>query len=467
MSAARTRIAPMMRFLGAAGTVTGSRFLITAAGRSILIDCGLYQGLKEFRLRNWEQFPVEPSSIDAIVLSHAHLDHSGYIPALCRDGFRGRVFSSEGTHALARIVLPDSGHLQEEEADYANRKGYSRHSPALPLYTEDDAFRSLEHFSPNGFGAPMQTANGVTATLRRAGHILGSSSVLVEIEASRRRRILFSGDLGRPAHPILRPPEPIGQADIVVVESTYGDRIHDDAASLAAFEDAIRRTAERGGVIVIPSFAVDRTEIVLHHLHTLVAARRIPSLPIYVDSPMALASLRVYRDAIARKAPEIRDDLPRDAFELSCNEVRTVEDSMGLNFLGGPMIIISASGMATGGRVLHHLANRLPDRRNAVILVGYQADGTRGRRMLNGESPVKMLGRYVPVNAEIVNVPAFSVHADQAEIVRWLSTAHPAPGIVYVVHGDPPASAALSEKIRTELRFNAVVPRFLEQVRLD
>jgi metallo-beta-lactamase family protein len=467
MSVSRKRTAPMMRFLGAAGTVTGSRFLISVGGHSILVDCGLYQGLKELRLRNWEPFPAEPASIDSIVLSHAHLDHSGYIPALCRDGFRGRVFASEGTHALARIVLPDSGHLQEEEAEYANRKGYSRHTPALPLYTEEDAFRALEHFTPNPFGAQLHPVQGITATLRRAGHILGASSVLIEFEGSRRRRILFSGDLGRPSHPILRPPEPIGSADIVIVESTYGDRLHDDAASLAAFEDAIRRTAERGGVIVIPSFAVDRTEVVLHQLHALVAARRIPSLPVYVDSPMALASLRVYRDAIARKAPEIREDLPRDALELSCNEVRTVEESMALNFLPGPVIIISASGMATGGRVLHHLANRLPDSRNTVILVGYQADGTRGRRLLNRESPLKMLGRYVPVNAEIVNVPAFSVHADQAEIIRWLSTAHPAPEMVYVVHGETTAAAALSEKIRTELRFNVVAPRFLEQVRLD
>lgn len=468
MKARIRSMAPVLRFLGAAGTVTGSRFLISTREDSLLVDCGLFQGLKQLRLRNWEPFPAAPGAIGTVVLTHAHLDHSGYVPALCRDGFKGRVLCTGNTRALCRILLPDSGHLQEEEANYANRKGYSKHSPALPLYTEDDAFKALNQFESGEFEAPLGAGRGISVSFRRAGHILGAASVLVEIDGPRPRRILFSGDLGRPLHPILRPPARIPRVDAIVVESTYGDRVHNDEESLGAFEDAIRRTAARGGVIVIPSFAVDRTEVVLHHLDELIRASRIPALPIYVDSPMALAALRVYRDAISAHSPEVRDDATADSISAPpCREIRTVEDSMALNFITDPMIIIAASGMATGGRVLHHLANRLPDKRNSVILVGYQTEGTRGRSMLEGQSPIKMLGRYVPVNAEIVNVPAFSVHADQGEMLEWLAAAESRPEIVYVVHGDPSAAEALRGKITTRLGWNAVVPRFMEQVRLD
>src|SRR5271157_5914850 len=462
--------APIVRFLGAAGTVTGSRFLFAKPGAHVLVDCGMFQGLKELRLRNWDPFPIEPGLIDTVAVSHAHLDHSGYLPALCREGFRGRIVGTEGTRSLCRIVLPDSGHLQEEEAAYANRKGYSKHSPARPLYTEDDALRSLNQFATASFDSPIECAPGVRATFRQAGHILGSSSVVIEIEGSYKRTILFSGDLGRPGHPLLRPPSPIPAVNVVVVESTYGDRLHDDVESLRRFEEAIVRTAARGGVIVIPSFAVDRTEVILFNIRSLAQAGRIPDLPVYVDSPMALASLRVYKDAIASRSPEVRDDVaghPEVLDSGQLTEVKTVEDSIALNFQTGPMIIISASGMATGGRVLHHLAGRLPDERNTVILVGYQAEGTRGRSLLEGAPSVKMLGRYVSVRAEIVNVPAFSVHADQAEILSWLKTAPRPQEVVYVVHGDPPAAQALREAIVKQLRWNAVVPRHLEQVRLD
>ncbi|HYA33996.1 MAG TPA: MBL fold metallo-hydrolase [Candidatus Binataceae bacterium] len=464
---AASSLAPTLRFLGAADTVTGSRFLVSSGKGRVLVDCGLFQGLKALRLRNWDPLPIEPSSLDAVVISHAHLDHSGYLPALYRDGFRERVFATEGTHALCRVVLPDSGHLQEEEANYANRKGYSKHTPALPLYTEDDAIAAIQLFKPIAFEKQIEVAPDITVTFRRAGHILGSSSVVVDIGASGSRRVLFSGDLGRPFHPILRPPERPSAADVIVVESTYGDRRHDDPASLKAFEDAVNRTAARGGVIVIPSFAVDRTEVVLYHLRNLVRAKSVPDLPIYVDSPMALAALRIYKDAIAQHSPEIRADLTSDTFDdASYHEARTVEDSIALNFLSGPAIIISASGMATGGRILHHLANRLPDERNAVVLVGYQSPGTRGHSMLTGQTSIKMLGRYIPVRAEIVNVPAFSVHADQQEILDWLASAESVPEIVYVVHGDPPGAEALRKCIEERLKWNAVVPRHLEQVRI-
>lgn len=469
IDAARPTV-PVLRFLGATGTVTGSRFLVDTPTARVLVDCGLFQGLKALRERNWATFPVDPASIDAVVLTHAHLDHTGYTPGLARNGFRGPIFATDHTHALSRIVLPDSGHLQEEDAAYANRKGYSKHVPALPLYTEADAVRVLEQFTVVPYDTPTAIASSIRATFRPAGHILGSSSVTLEVDGQHPRTIVFSGDLGRPQHPILQPPAPLRAADVVLTESTYGDRRHEDVESLQRFEAAIVRTAERGGMILIPSFAVDRTEVVLFHLRQLTRAGRIPNLPVFVDSPMALSTLAVYRHAIAEGSPEIKPELrgaddPFDPGQLI--EARRVEDSMAINAQPGPAVIISASGMATGGRVLHHLANRLPDARNSVILVGFQAEGTRGRSLLDGARAVKMLGRYIAVRAEVVNVPAFSVHADQAEILAWLRTAPRAPEATFVIHGEPSASEALRAAIEKELGWTAAVPRYLEQVRLD
>ncbi len=458
----------ILRFLGAAGTVTGSKFLLTAGGHRVLVDCGLFQGLKQLRLMNWQPLPVETHELDAVLLTHAHLDHSGFIPALVRDGFRGKVFSTPGTQSLCRILLPDSGHLQEEESGYANAKGYSRHSPALPLYTERDAWNSLDCFSPVEFDHRIQLGP-ITAQFMHAGHILGASLISIEIDSARPAKMLFTGDLGRPVHPILRAPAPPPAADIIVIESTYGDRIHDDAASLERFADAISRTLARAGVVIIPSFAVDRTEVILYHLARLRDAGRIPGTPVFVDSPMALAALKLYEESIAQGSPEIRTDIghANNFFHgENLTEIKTVEQSMRLNSMTGPMIIISASGMASGGRVLHHLKRRLPDPKNTVILVGYQAAGTRGRSLLDGASTVKMLGDYVRVAAEIVDVPAFSSHADQREILNWLKLARTPPQIVYIVHGEPPASEALRERIATDLGWNAVVPHNLEQVRI-
>jgi metallo-beta-lactamase family protein len=460
---------PTLLFLGAAGTVTGSKFLLSARDSTVLVDCGLFQGMKEQRLRNWDRLPVEAAKIGSVILTHAHLDHSGYLPALCRNGFAGPVFSTTGTNSLCRILLPDSGHLQEEEANYANRKGYSKHTPALPLYTEEEAWKTLNHFSPQSFNAPFGT-DRCRATFLHAGHILGASSILIEAGAARERRILFSGDLGRPRHPILRAPEPPPRANVIVVESTYGDRLHNDSAALDTFAEVISRTAARGGVVVIPSFAVDRTEVVLFHLRRLQIEKRIPVLPVFVDSPMALAALKLYQDAISTGDPVVRSEIahrPEVLWPADLTEVKSVEESIALNRRKEPMIIIAASGMATGGRVLHHLANRLGDPRNTVILVGYQAEGTRGRLLLEGASSVKMIGRYVAVHAEIVNLPGFSVHADQAETIAWLKSAAAEPEVVYVVHGDPAAAEALRAMIVRELRWNAVVPRYLERVRLD
>ena len=465
----RKQTAPVLRFLGATGTVTGSRFLIDTGTARVLVDCGLFQGLKDLRLRNWRAWPIDPASIDAVALTHAHLDHSGYLPALVRAGFRGPIYATSGTASLCRIVLPDSGHVQEEDAADANRWGYSKHSPALPLYTEADAERALEQIVAVPFNAGVNLADGVRATFRPAGHILGAASLAIELDGAAPRAVAFSGDLGRPSHPLLCPPVPPTAADIVIIESTYGDRCHDDAASMQRFEDALRRTAERGGATVIPSFAVDRTEVILFHLRRLMADGRVPRVPVYVDSPMALATLAVYRDAIAAGAPDVQP-IARGADPFDCGTLReahTVRESMAINEQRGPAVIISASGMATGGRVLHHLSHRLPDERNTVILPGFQAAGTRGRSLLDGATALKMLGRYVPVRAEIVNVPAFSVHADQRELLAWLRAAPRAPEVVYVVHGEPAASTALQQAIAGQLGWLAAVPRCDEVVRLD
>ena len=462
--------APVLRFFGATGTVTGSRFLLDTPRARVLIDCGLFQGLKPLRLRNWSSFPVDPASIDAVALTHAHLDHSGYLPALVRHGFRGPIYATEHTHALAGIVLPDSAHIQEEDAGYANRRGTSKHVPALPLYTIADAERALDQFRVAAFFQAREVAPGVHATFLPAGHILGAALIRLAIDGPQPRTLLVSGDLGRPQHPILIPPADPPAADVVLVESTYGDRRHEDAEALARFEETIVRTAARGGTIVIPSFAVDRTEVVLLYLRRLVGEGRVPNLPVYVDSPMALAALDVYRQAIAEGGIEIRPDFagngdPFDPGNLI--EARTVEESMAINEAQGASIIVSASGMASGGRVLHHLMRCLPDERNAVLLVGFQAEGTRGRALADGAREIKMHGRYVGVRAEVASVPAFSVHADRDEIVAWLRRAPRTPETVFIVHGEESAAQALHDTIERELRWVAAVPRYGELVRLD
>lgn len=457
-----------LRFLGAAGTVTGSRFLVESGSARILVDCGLYQGLKDLRRRNWERFPVPPESIDAVVVSHAHIDHSGYLPALHRHGFRGKVFASRGTTDLCEIVLRDSGRLQEEEAEYANRHHTSKHEPALPLYTEEDAAAVLGCFAPVPFHQEVQVADGIRARLEPAGHILGSATV--SLACADGARLGFSGDLGRPNHPILRAPRPLDPVDVLLVESTYGDRAHEGLEAVDSFARTIARTAGRGGVVVIPAFAVDRTEVVLYALRRLVEAKRIPAVPVYVDSPMAIAALHAYRKAIAEGSEEIRPELAAsggifDPGDLI--EARSVEESKEIKNVEGPAIIVSASGMATGGRVLHHLLQRLPDARNTVILVGYQAQGTRGRRLLEGERALKMYGRYVPVRAEVENVAAFSVHVDRGEMLAWLESFPKEPSMTFVVHGEPESSHSLAQAVGSELGWPAVVPKLGERVRVE
>lgn len=463
----RGGLIPVLTFLGAAGTVTGSRFHVEVGEHGILVDAGLYQGLASLRRRNWEELDLTPADLDAVVLTHAHLDHCGYLPRLVRSGFAGRVVCTRETAELATIVLRDSAHLQEEDARYANQAGYSKHRPALPLYATADVERTLLLLDPVPYGTRRPLADGIAVTLAPAGHILGSSVALVEADGT---RTVFSGDLGRPSHPLLRPPQPPPAADVMVVESTYGDRRHPDPDP-NVLADAVRRTAARGGSVLIPAFAVDRTELVLLELRRLLEAGEIPRLPIFVDSPMALATLDVYRRGMSEPSPQLRAGAGArlaDAVDgLDVHPVADAAESRQLNQPSFPSIVVSASGMGTGGRVVHHLAHQLPDRRNCVVLTGYQAAGTRGRQLADGVSHVKVHGRYVPVHAEIVTVSDFSVHADGDEMVAWLASAPEPPRTVYVVHGEARASHRLAARIEDELGWCAVVPGLGERVRLD
>ena len=443
----------VLTFLGAAGTVTGSRFAVSTDRGDVLVDAGLYQGPAELRRRNWHPDELPAADLDAVVVTHAHLDHCGYLPRLVREGFRGPVRCTPETAELMAIVLRDSAHLQEEDARLANEGGWSKHRPALPLYDLSDVERTLELLDPVDDDHPAFLAPGISVRLTPAGHILGSSCALVEAEG---RRAVFSGDLGRGTHPLLAPAGPPPEAATVVVESTYGDRRHPPADDdvLAA---AVRRTVRRGGSVLVPAFAVDRTELVLLELHRLMSTGRIPRVPVHLDSPMALAALDVYRRSSA--------DLGAAIDGLRLRAVADAAGSMRLNDPSTPSIVISASGMATGGRVVHHLAHQLPNPRNCVVLTGYQAVGTRGRQLLDGARQLKMHGRYVPVRAEVVDVTTFSVHADADELLAWLGSAGP-PEVVYVVHGEASASAALARRIDDELGWCAVVPHLGERVRL-
>jgi metallo-beta-lactamase family protein len=455
-----------LRFLGAAGTVTGSKHLLDSGLGRLMVDCGLFQGTRDLRDRNWRRLPIDVPGVSSVVLTHAHIDHCGYLPRLHADGFMGPIHATASTNELVRIVLPDSAHLQEEEAREANEGGYSKHSPALPLYDTEEVARTLPQLTDLAHGERRDVAPGITVTLGRAGHILGSSIVRAEVSG---RRVVFSGDLGRPAHPLLLPPEPIGETDWIVVESTYGDRHHDEQESIAGLEAVITQTVARGGTVVIPAFAVDRTEIILYHLDRMAAEGRLPEVPVYVDSPMALAALRVYRNAARVAAPELREGIPLDPTPFLSERLREVQDveaSKRLSASREPKVIIAASGMATGGRVVHHLAAFIPDERSSVVLVGYQAPGTRGQALLAGARELKMHGRYVRVRAHVVNLPAFSVHADADEIMGWLRTTTGTPKGVYLVHGEPPSAHRLADRIDAELGWMAVVPSLDEVVRL-
>lgn len=463
-----------LQFLGATGTVTGSRFLVRSERATVLVDAGLFQGAKRDRLANWEPFPVDPSTIDAVVVTHAHIDHSGWLPGLARDGFTGPIFATTATSELCEILLPDAAHLQEEQARFANERGFSKHHPAQPLYTSADAEAAIALLEGVAFDDPVEVADGVVARFVPAGHILGSACVHLTItDDDSSTTLLVSGDLGRGDHPLIPGPGRPPAARTVLIESTYGDSLHpDEAAEIDGFAEVVRRTAARGGIVLIPAFAVDRTEILLTVLRDLMAIARVPTLPVFVDSPMALRVLDVYRSAMRTADPlechPVPADAPPDLFDPGggLHECPTVEDSKSLNGLTAPAIIISASGMASGGRVLHHLARLLPDHRNSVVLCGFQAAGTRGRSLADGAHSVKMLGRYVPVRADVAVLRSLSVHADADGLHGWITALPEQPDTVFVVHGEPKASAALAARLDDD-DVNAVVPTQFELVTLD
>ncbi|MCW3159258.1 MBL fold metallo-hydrolase RNA specificity domain-containing protein [Micropruina sonneratiae] len=455
-----------LSFLGGAGTVTGSKHLLTVGNRRVLVDAGMFQGEKRWRELNWAEFPVPPSSIEQIVLTHAHLDHCGYLPALVARGFDGPIWCTAETLKLTEIVLMDAGHLQEREARYAAEGGYSKHDDPLPLYTVADVERTVPLLRSVPYDTDLDLGDGLLLRLTRAGHILGSASVTLRRGDT---SVLVSGDLGRHDHPLLESRDVPPGAGYVLVESTYGDREHPDPAGRPheAMADAIRRAIGRGGSVLIPAFAVDRTPVVLKALAGLRREGRIPDVPIFVNSPMAVAALAVYREA-GRKG-QLRPDLDLTDFTGLPNlrEVTDPEESKRLNRPEQPCIIVSSSGMATGGRVLHHLEHLLPHERNAVIFTGYQGVGTRGRSLLEGATELKFRGRFIPVRAEIVQDSEFSVHADGSDLIDWLAALVPPPRTVFCVHGDPDAAAALADRIHRELGLVAVVPRYREVVSLD
>lgn len=447
-------------FWGAAETVTGSRFVVEAGGCRLLVDCGLFQGLKNLRLRNWDAFPVDPASIDAVVLTHAHIDHSGYLPALVRDGFRGEIWCTEATASLARILLPDAAHLQEEDARFANKHRSSRHHPALPLFTSEDAERCLTRFRPAPWRESVVPAGSLEARFTPVGHILGAASIWVSDGTT---SVAFSGDVGRPNDPVMRAPEPLLAADHVVTEATYGGRAHAPTDPLDDLADVVTRTVGRGGALLVPVFAVGRAQTVLHLLARLRADGRIPTVPTYLSSPMAVHATELFCTyAGEHRLSEAECVAMCEGVEL----VRSVEDSKRLTSLSGPMVVLAASGMMTGGRVLHHLLQLAPDHRNTILFAGYQAAGTRGEAMLAGAREVKVFGEYVPVRAEIARMDSLSAHADGGEIVSWLGGTASRPAAVSIVHAEPAGGDALRRALRDELGWDAHVRSMGETIDL-
>ena len=452
---------PSLQFLGAAGTVTGSRYLVEAAGQRILVDCGLFQGYKQLRERNWAKFPVEPALIDTVLLTHAHLDHAGYLPALVKQGFAGKILCTEATRGLSELLLPDSAHLQEEEARYAKKKGFSRHTNPLPLYTQEDAATCLTRFETRPFLETQQLAPGISARFIPAGHLLGAAQIALNLDG---QRLHFTGDLGRSTDALMKAPAPFEGADVLVCESTYGNRRHPNIDAEAELAPVIQRVVARGGVIVIPAFAIGRTQNLMLHIARLRRSGKIPRVRVYLNSPMAIDATELYHRH--HDEHHVTDSECRDMFELP-TMVHSVEGSKVLNRQQGPMIIISASGMLTGGRVLHHVVAFGQDPRNAIVLAGFQAGGTRGAALARGEKTLRIFGRDVPIEAEVVAMESFSGHADSEELLAWLRNAPTKPNMTYITHGEPDAAEALRGRIDHELGWRCRVPEQLERVSLD
>jgi metallo-beta-lactamase family protein len=456
-----------IQFLGAAGTVTGSRFLLEHEGRRILIDCGLFQGPKQWRLKNWEPGPLDPRSIDAVVLTHAHIDHSGGLPRLVKQGYQGPVYCTPGTRDLVALLLPDSARLQEEEARYANKERYSKHSPALPLYDEKDALRALRLLESINYERPFEILPGIRLTLFRAGHLIGSAVCSFEL-LSTGQQVVFTGDLGRFGVPILRDPQKVTQATTLVAECTYGDRRHRDSDPSSELAQAVNDTVKKGGMLVIPAFAVGRTQDVLYRLRRLEDGGLIPVLDVFVDSPMACDATPIYLahpddHDLAMSALLARGRTPLATARTQF--VTAVKASQAINDQRGPGVIISASGMATGGRILHHLKHRLPHPRNTVVFVGYQPQGTRGRRLLDGEPFIRIHGADVKVRAEIRAIDGFSAHADYEEMDRWMDGLSAPPRQTLLVHGEPAALQAQAARLAAR-GWPVQIPEYLQTVEL-
>ena len=456
-----------LTFLGATGTVTGSKYLLTSETKNggekrIMIDCGLFQGLKQLRLRNWAALPINPKDVHAVVLTHAHIDHSGYLPLFVKNGFSGKVYCTEATRDLCEVLLLDSAHLQEEEAKYANKRGFSKHHPALPLYTQEDAQNALALLTPVAYEHEVDLGDGLIATLYPSGHILGSAFVRIH---NSKTSILFSGDIGRPNDILMNPPLRIKQADYLVLESTYGNRLHDLSDPKIKLAEIINLTVNRKGIILIPVFAVGRAQELLYYIHLLKASGAIAnSTPVYLNSPMAVDATAIFNhyQNEHRLTPEQSHALCHTA-----HMVNSIEESKQLNESKGPMIILSASGMASGGRVVHHLKAFAPNPNNTILFVGFQAAGTRGSAMLEGAESIKIHGQYVPVRANVEYLPNLSAHADYSEIITWLGGFESAPKKTFITHGEPLAADAMRLHIEEQLRWQVVVPDYLETVTLD
>lgn len=449
-----------IKFLGATQTVTGSKYLINAENVNLLVDCGLFQGQKELRLRNWSPLPIEPSKIDYILLTHAHIDHSGYIPLLVKNGFSGKIFCHEATRDMCAILLPDSGHLHEEEARYANLKGYSKHHPALPLYTQEEAEASIAYFKPLPFGKRFKLNDYLYFSFHYAGHILGAASIHIEhynVSA------FFSGDLGRSNDPIMKPPQKPIESLYYIIESTYGDSQHSEQRPEEQLGQLINRTEKRGGVVLIPAFAVGRAQLILYYIYQLKKKQLISDLPVYIDSPMATDATKLFYQFTSEHR------LSKKESENVCktaNYIYHVNESMALDTFNSPMIIISASGMATGGRILHHIKRYGPDSRNAIVFCGFQASGTRGDRMVRGEKIVKMFGQMIPIAAEVIQLDNTSAHADQNEMMSWLSHLNNPPRKIFITHGEQGAAESLQARIEADYEWPCLIPDYLYEEEL-
>ncbi|MDP4546892.1 MBL fold metallo-hydrolase [Marinobacter sp. MDS2] len=451
-----------LRFLGGAGTVTGSRYLLSDENHRLLVDCGMYQGVKTLRRRNWAPFPVKPSTINAVVLTHAHIDHSGYLPALVKNGFKGKIYCTKATHELCKVLLPDAGFLQEEDARYAFKKKFSKHEKPEPLFTEKDAYEALKHFESLHYHEPFEPVKGFEVSFTPAGHILGSACVHVHHKGVD-RTVVFSGDVGRQDDIIMRPPEPLKQADVLVCESTYGDRAHGESDPEGDLEDIITKTAGRGGITLIPAFAVGRAQMLLYVVHKLMEDGRIPQMPVYLNSPMAIKAT----ESFCRYHKEHK--LSREQCTLidqKTTYVRTVDESIELDAKRYPCVIVSASGMASGGRVLHHLKTLLPNPRNSIVFAGFQAPGTRGDAMVNGAESVKIHGEYWPVKADVYSLDSMSAHGDYQEILTWLEQGSLKPEKVYVTHGEALASDIMRKRITEKFGWPAEVPELFQEVEI-